>query len=365
MAWYDKKSRTWRYRYVDDAGVSRIRSGGPSKALAGLAEGKAKDRRYQIEAGLLDPTDTRYVEQGAIHLQRHADDYCQHLRDKGRTYVFAIEGRLPKLFMHGLAVFRDLTTVNVTVALKRYGESGVSEQTVKHALTQLKGMLNWCVEDKRLRANPIAGLRLPKVTKMVHPRRHATPDELLRIIEAAGRTRRSGWSKEDRQALLVVMCGTGLRRGEIVDLMPESFILDSNPRVIVAATETKNSEAAVQPIPLPVVPHLKAWLAGKRAGERCFPAMTRTSRVSRIVYRCCAAAGIPKKTAAGFLDGHALRHTYGTMLAQELNIQDLRVAMRHKDIKTTARYLHEDNKEIRRGANTLMGFLPQPNGGVA
>lgn len=94
------------------------------------------------------------------------------------------------------------------------------------------------------------------------------------------------------------------------------------------------------------------------------PASSRL-RPKRWPASCLKRAGIPKETAAGIIDGHALRHSYGTILSSSgADIETVRSLMRHKCIKTTQRYLHTDDEKRRAAVEGMPKFLPT-NGGAA
>jgi integrase/recombinase XerC len=363
--WKDKTSGGWRYSYRLPNTTRRKSGTNASRALAKQAHDAGVSRTWQCEHGLAETADADHASHANTPLTEHLDAYVKHLRNQQRSHdhIRTVEGRLRILFNHArLRLLRDVSPVAVSAGLASYASAdNASDQTVAHAMTQLKSMLNWCVEDSRIAVNPIAKMKSPKITKQVHPRRPATAAELLKLLQAADRKSAGAWHPKDRSALMLVLAGAGLRKGDCLGLTPEAFRLDGgNPTIHVEASSTKNKEKAVQPISPQMADILRAWLAGKPANRPVFPLLTRNSRVSQMVKRCCAAAGIPYKTSVGFLDGHALRHTYGTMMAaQTKNPKNLMELMRHKDIATTMRYLHADDGEKRRMVDG-MDFL---NGG--
>jgi integrase len=371
MAVWRNKSGVWRFSYRLPNTKKRKTGSSPSRTLARQAHDAGVLRTWQAENGLADAVAVACASHADAPLADHVTAYARHLRNKKRTrdHIRVIESRLPILFGHGrLRHFRDITPTSIAHAMSVYAEAGkVSQRTVAHALTQAKSFLNWCVEDNRIGVNPISRVKAPRVTREVHPRRAASPDEVLRLLGAAGRKRAGGkWSPQDRSALLLVMLGAGLRKKEAASLTPESFRLDgARPEIVVHAHDAKGGERAELPVAVELADILRGWLAGKPKGRRVFPSLGPQADVSQIVKRCCVAAGIPYRNADGFLDGHALRHTFGTMMAPGTDIETLRVMMRHKDIGTTQRYLHTTRERKRSAVEKMPNFLPPQNGGAA
>jgi integrase/recombinase XerC len=347
MPWYDTRAKKWRFR----------KSGGgtgssPSKSLAKLAAAASKDRAFKVKHGLLPATSARHAEMEKVDLVDHLAAYMKHQRNKGRDpkYIKTVELRLPKLFALGrFRRFADITSTSIAAALAAYADSGVSQQTVRHGLSQTKWFLNWCVEDGRIPANPISGAKAPPVTEQKYKRRAATPEEAAKILAAASRIAFTGqWKAEDKIALLAIYLGAGFRRGDCIGLMVEHFRLDCDmPHIVIRASSSKNRKGGIQPINGDLRQYLLPWLAKKKKGQKVFPCLTAGSRISKMVKRCCEKAGIPFVNEDGRLDGHALRHTYGTRAGENGDIKTVQELMRHSSIKTTEKYMHTDDAKKR------------------
>jgi integrase len=159
---------------------------------------------------------------------------------------------------------------------------------------------------------------------------------------------RHGWWGRDRGALVRVMTGTGLRVNECRSLTPESFrLMGGPPFVTVEAAYTKNRQPVEQPIPARDVVELALWLKYKTAGKPVFP-MGRNFKMSEMMQAVCRRAGVPYRDAEGFLDGHALRHSYITNLAQRTDLKTVQSLARHGDAKMTLRYMHTDDDKRRK-----------------
>ena len=189
-------------------------------------------------------------------------------------------------------------------ALKALRDSGRSDQTIKHYAVTWKSFSKWAWKDRRTRTDLLADLEPPRVVTTAK-RSALTPDQAVRLIA----TTRTGKSRcrmtgEDRAWLYTLAMLTGLRRGELQSLTPESFNLEGSPAVVsLPGRDTKNSDDAIQPLPAHVVPALRSWLASKPVGRSLWPPERNTALMVRTDLK---AAGIAPEA----FDFHCLRHSY-------------------------------------------------------
>ena len=141
---------------------------------------------------------------------------------------------------------------------------------------------------------------------------------------------------EDRAWLYTLAMVTGLRRGELQSLTPESFYLEGSPAVVsLPGRDTKNSDDAIQPLPSHVVPSLRSWLASKPVGRSLWPPERNTALMVRTDLK---AAGIAPEA----FDFHCLRHSYVSAIVQcGGSVKDSMELARHHDADLTFnRYAH-------------------------
>src|SRR5262249_21142247 len=133
------------------------------------------------------------------------------------------------------------------------GAKGRSIATANYYLTALKGFTRWLWKDRRINADPLAGLaKLANAeTDVRHARRELSPDEFSFLL---GSTRRSArafryLSGPDRFALYLTAAGTGLRTAELASLTPGSFDLAATPPVVrLQSAYAKNRKEAELPL---------------------------------------------------------------------------------------------------------------------
>jgi integrase len=331
-----------------------------TKGKARAVVEKMKAAHRDLRAGLSTAGDVHAAEHDGLTLADQLPDYAADLRRGGRSpeYVRVTRVRLAKLLR--VAPFRlpaEVTREGLRKALEAFGNEPLprmggrrpGRHTLNKAASALKTYLEWMVENKRLAANPLAGkMRLPKVTEVVHPRRAGDAEDFGKLVDATLETpTRGAWDRLDRWALLQVMWATGYRVGECRSLTPESFRFSGEPVVIAEAAYTKNRKRVEQPISRAVAAGLLSWLMRKSKGRPVFPMGKRFS-MAAMMRSLCKRAGVPYRDAEGFLDGHALRHSYITAIASRTDVKTTQSLARHSTPGMTMAYMHTDDDKRRK-----------------
>lgn len=150
------------------------------------------------------------------------------------------------------------------------------------------------------------------------------------------------YSGEQRARIYILSYMTGLRRGEMAGLTPQSFALEADPpTVTVQATVSKHRRKDVLPLHPDLVAMLREWTDGLGPEEPLFPKLARR-RTWLMVKKDLERAGIPYQTAEGIADFHAAgRHAHITeLLRNGATLAEAKELARHSDVKMTMRYTH-------------------------
>ena len=85
--------------------------------------------------------------------------------------------------------------------------------------------------------------------------------------------------------------------------------------------------------------------------------------LAKLTRRACKTAGIEPVTF------HQLRHTFATMVAEQMPLPAVKELLGHADITTTARYAHADSATAARDPRARLSFggqgadiIPMPQG---
>ena len=179
-----------------------------------------------------------------------------------------------------------------------------------------------------------------------------SPDELRRLFEAAAR-------EPKHQALLMTLYGAGLRISEALALKPAD--IDSG-RMLIHVREGKGCKARMVKLSPPLLEVLRNYWRTARPKEWLFPQAADPSRPqdggggSRIVQRFAKLAGINRAVSP-----HTLRHSYAThLLDAGTDLRTIQVLLGHRNIKTTAIYLHVSQAKLNAAADPLARLYSQP-----
>ena len=356
MASLRKRNEFWYIRYRDETGKQTERKASRDKSVAKSMAKSLEDKVSGIKLGTLDPraADARDAER--LPITEHVNAYVRNLEAKGRCpeHVQGVRKRLA-WFLEETMIKRlsQLKPEVADLALATLRAAGRSDQTVKHYATTLKSFSQWLKKNRRTTTDLLDDLDRPEIITAAE--RVALPPELTaRLIETTRqRPRRRGMSGEDRSWLYALAAITGLRRGELQSLTPESFSLDGNPPVVsLPGRATKNRKDAVQPLPSHVVPALRSWLASKPVERSLWPPSENTALMIRADLK---AAGIAPEPYCF----HSLRHTYITAIDRcGGSVKDSMELARHHDPELTFnRYAHTRLADLSKVVDRIPDLL--------
>ena len=336
-------------------------------ALTSLQEvfGAARERgdrrpAFTLMAACLDELGVALPERRApaVSLEQARDDWMRRLRSANRSdsALAAYRAALADLIdflertRRSESVFSEEAIVAYLDDYRRRAQP--KPATYYRRFTLLRYFFRWLCA-RTITPDPFRDLEAP--TK---PRQEAawlTGEEFRRLLEAAGKPRRSlpGLAERDRLVLLALVA-TGLRRSELLALDWTDLDLDgARPSLLVRSG--KGGKPRRQPLP----PALAQELAHLRVaaapgadspvfcgleGKRLQPAI-----LGLIIRRAAERAGLEKHVTA-----HTLRHTAATWLRQQTGDARLVAAyLGHADLSTVSRYAHVAEEELHEAAAAI------------
>lgn len=290
------------------------------------------------------------------------------------TYRRVLVGRV---FPHlGNVRVRDITRKDVSQTLRTLVAEGVSPGTVGRAKRILSAILSPLVEDEDLPANPVFGVKVPKVPQKV--RQYLIPEEVKEILKHVTNT----------QALLItLLVETGARFGEAAELRPRDFNFRKNVLTISRSASdvggmptgrfliksTKSSQYRQVPVTPALAARLQAHIRQHGIGQSdlVFP-QSLVAPVKRVLAHSDNRTGhLPREQwtriwrtavdAAG-LDWkprtHDLRHAYGTWNLQGgADIVTVKTRLGHHSIVMTQLYTHAVDVENDQSAERISALL--------
>lgn len=231
--------------------------------------------------------------------------------------------------------------------------AGLAYNTRKGAVKRLRSMLLWANQTNHTEGIDYRSW-VPRPRGSL-PVRIATP--LLDLMALLRASEHAPYPARDR-AILAILLGTGLRRGEAAALNVDDIEIyadDSGTLIVRNAKKVEGREAhwRIVAFDAPTGRHIRTWLDeyGRKSGP-LFPSMRRPGRlggqgVYKAIKRLIALAGLGEK-----LQGpHDLRRNFATYFARqrrgEVNGQLISKQLGHSSFTMTATYSLQDAEDLR------------------
>ncbi|MBZ0154884.1 MAG: site-specific integrase [Alphaproteobacteria bacterium] len=274
-------------------------------------------------------------------------DYYQKARDK-------------TIFKHLYAFFGENVTleeVNARVgSYQKWREKQVSKKgkspdsgTIRKELSLLRRMFNVARKQWKWRImNPVSDIELPKDSK--ERVRYLDMDEFKRLfvkLDAA----EEPWLKP----IVIVAIGTGLRQGNLINLLKTEVRL-KDKMIVIDSEKMKNDDYFGNPLANVAFETLKDFIENDvtdcpyvfndngtklydRKVQRAFVRVIRTAEIQDFRF-------------------HDLRHCFGSYLRQNgVDLATIAALMNHKDQRMTQRYAHLNVESLRRPIRKLDSAL--------
>ncbi len=233
-----------------------------------------------------------------------------------------------------LPAFGELTISEITTErISDYREQrlkSVQPATIYQELSLMRRMFNVARREwKWVRDNPVADLSFSIGNKNARDR-WLTVEEEKKLLECATNPL---WLR----SLLIFALHTGMRRGEILNLLWKD--VDFSRRLLVV-TKSKNGDKRSIPMSQTLYDTLKSMNKVVDISSRVFPISVRSLRE----------AFDSALTKAGIADFHFhdLRHTFATRIVQKGgDLYRVKELLGHKTINMTARYAHHCPESLR------------------
>ena len=279
------------------------------------------------------------------------DDYIQHLRvERGlsRHTVNGYASDLAKLgrWLEDEGIVLDNMDESVVAAfLVSLSQAGLSARTQARALSSVRGLFRFLVQERRHGRDPTELLEGPRLLAKLPD--VLNRDEVLRLLQAPAGDKSN--RVRDR-AMLHTMYAAGLRVSELVHLE----LGDVNLEEGFVAVLGKGNKRRIVPLGAHARDALTQYLADVRpkwarpSARACF-VTARGKEMTRqgfwaIVKKYARAAGITKP-----ISPHKLRHSFAThLLAGGADLRSVQTMLGHADISTTQIYTHVSSEHLRK-----------------
>jgi integrase/recombinase XerC len=246
--------------------------------------------------------------------------------------LFLARSRLP-----GLA---DADARALRAYLAALHERGLQKTSMARRLAALRSFYRFLVRRGRLRRNPAAELRSPRLPKRLPG---YLPIDESEALLARG-SDRGATAARDR-AILEVLYATGARVAELSGLDVESVDLAEGTARIFG----KGGKERIVPVGRPAIHAVRAYLRGRREARGPLFRNRRGGRlgvrsIRRVVRDRARAAGLARRVTP-----HTLRHTFAThLLDAGADLRLIQELLGHARLGTTQKYTHVSADRLMR-----------------
>ena len=257
---------------------------------------------------------------------------------------------------HDNAVVTDVTTSLARRYLYSLNEAGLRPRTRLRHWAPLRSLLDLLVDREIVPVNPLEKIALPKKDPAV--RLLVSDEELIQVLEAAGR-QRIAWRAARDQGVLAVLIFTGLRRAEVLDLRLRDVDLS---RGTLHVAHGKGDKSRMVPLCAEVKEYLSTWLELRPEANHDW--LWAYGLARRLSANGLADTLEKAKETAGLahsenIKPHSIRHRAATRLLQNgADLRSVQAWLGHSHLSTTAIYLHCDEKRLQSIAH-FASFSPQ------
>ena len=261
-----------------------------------------------------------------LQRQRELDRWGSWMKHRRpRPNLEKVDSDLLIRYLRGRTRFRAKATVSCTMSVMR----GMGDYLVRHELWQ---------------SNPLRWLRGPKLDWRTHLPRRITADSMKKLWESAV-SGRQGYHRMLWIAVLALLYGTGLRRGELERLDVADW--DREEGLLLVDGRKTGQERKV-PLPELVSQCLESYLPQRQnhLEKLCMvqePALLVNKLGGRLKGNCVSLAigAIARRGKLPRITLHQFRHTCASDLLEDgVHLPEVQRILGHQTITTTMRYLH-------------------------
>ncbi|WKZ93954.1 site-specific integrase [Chimaeribacter arupi] len=279
------------------------------------------------------------------------DAYISGFAPSGRRGITSLLNRSASILKRGADAasypWEQLSFAAVAKVRAALLDDGYAVSSVNMALSALRGIAQTAFNLNCLEADTLARIRAVKRVSGDNQRkgRALSREEVRALIQAAKRhTQRIHCCRD--VAIVMALCGAGLRAGELVSLERRDY--DNG---ILTVRQGKGRKYREIHVAAAVDKAIRAWIkasGAKEAGDALFNRIQRNGRVASQPLTTTGLTGILEQlqqtSDIARFTPHDMRRTFITrLLEQGVDINTVRQLAGHSDITTTTRYDYRDD----------------------
>ena len=322
--------RNWRFKYIDYKGNRKTATGFPTKEATKKLANRIQTEQDQIRKGersvpkesdkprLFSAVVAEYLAWGESQGGHGGRPWSKgHLRPK-RSHLGFWQKRLK------LEVLTDLIGClpRVEESLRELQAMGRKGKTLQNYAESLASFCDWSIKRDYLDHDPLKNISKFD-TSPVTIRRAPTPDEIRSILDVAN---------PEHRLLYEMALASGLRANELRSLRVQHLDVANNGLKLEAGW-TKGRKATFQPLHPALIAKLAHVAMEKNSTD---PILRVPKGTAALLYADLKKAGVPRMTADGKLDFHALRTGFTTLVFEAgASVKEAQSLARHSTADLT------------------------------
>ena len=234
---------------------------------------------------------------------------------------------------------------------QRRSKEELTYTTINRELALMRKMFNVLIQAGKSTKNPVS---LVTLFDEIERERVLTLDEEDKIIAAIEQCDRRYHHLKD---IVQIALGTGMREGEILALEKTWINLKAGIISVPRSAQKRKRKNKRVPINSEIKPVLQLLLKQNKDSKYLFVnprTGTRYTKVYNSWSSVLKKAGLDGKPGVDKIRIHDLRHTVATKLARAgKDAKFIAQMLGHRDVKTTYRYIHHNDDDLKEGAEIL------------
>jgi site-specific recombinase XerD len=210
----------------------------------------------------------------------------------------------------------------------------------------LSAFFRWCIANRYMAKNPIAGIELPKMEKRLPTR--LSKQDAMRLLEVVYNYPYDyKFLRFRNHAIFAMFMLAGLRRNELLNLRLSDVDTDN---LTIFVSQGKGNRDRIIPMSYTLAETLKRYTEERRHLNKTCPQFFASLNRNLGFTSTGLKRLVEKMRASTQLDFtvHKLRHTFATLMIEGgCDIYSLSRMMGHSDIKTTTIYLSASAEHLR------------------
>lgn len=277
-------------------------------------------------------------------------DYCLHQRRYSPHTIIAYQNDIASFDEYLQANFEIYSVIAVKTAMARswlasLKEAKISSKTINRKISSVRSFFNYLLKQDIVTANPFQTITSPKIPKRLPV--FLEPDATYKLLHNT--TFSEGFLGLTEKLILQILYNTGMRRGELLQLMEHQIDYANNNVKVLG----KGNKERLIPISNKLVSEIKMYITEKK---KCYTVNENATLLVNTKGKPLQAKqiyNVAKKYLAEVStitkkSPHILRHSFATQLLNNgADLNAVKELLGHSSLAATQIYTHNSIEKLK------------------